>query len=206
LRPALAILAAGESRRLGECKALVELGGRTVLERLLAAGACCDGAVPLIVTGAHHDEIAARVHARCELAHNASWRDGRTGSALTAARARPELDLVLAPVDVPLVPAQVFDALVERWLAIGSPARGWLAPRLGPSGPFGHPVVIGRELARELELLAPGAPLRELRARAATLEWVETDSPAILDDLDGPDDLERLRERLGGSSGGVAAP
>jgi molybdenum cofactor cytidylyltransferase len=212
MRPALVILAAGESRRLGACKALVDLGGRTVLARLLAAGACADGAPPLVVTGAHHVAIARAAPPGVEVLENPRWSAGRTGGLALAAAARPDLDLVIAPVDVPLVPAEVFALLVARWAKHGAPARGWLAPCVpgrsasGPGPRFGHPVLAGRGLLLELvrggkDFPAPaaGAPpgsLRALRARAEPLLAAPTGCMRILDDLDTAADLEHLRALL----------
>ena len=58
VKPALVVLAAGASRRLGECKALVDLNGSSPLERLLRAGGPASHGPVLVVTGAHHGEIA----------------------------------------------------------------------------------------------------------------------------------------------------
>ena len=201
--PGLAILAAGASSRLGRCKALVDLAGSTPLARLLAAGACFDGAPPLVVAGRDHDAIARAAPAGAEVRFHARWADGRTGTVAFAAAARPGLDLCLAPVDVPLVPREVFEALRAAWLAGGSPARGFLAPWVGTENAsdrprrFGHPIVVGRELVAGLAALPPDAPLSDVRGRASPLFAVEVASRAILDDLDTPADLERLRGRSG---------
>lgn len=204
--PALVILAAGESARLSRCKALVPITPRNPLELLVQAGACCAGAPPLVVTGADHREIAAAAPPGVELLHNPAWREGRTGGVRLAALARPELDLCLAPVDVPLVPSEVFEALLARWLQAGSPARGWLEPcRVpGPGRPpaGGHPVLVGRSLLGELCRISPAAPLRVLRERAEPRIRLEVESPAVLDDLDAPADLERLRARFRGEAQG----
>jgi len=202
LRPALVILAAGASARLGRCKALVPLpstegGERTPIELLAAAGRAFDGAIPLVVTGADHDAIAssgAVERAGAEILENESWASGRTGGLLLAAARRPGLDLCVAPVDVPLVPRSVFDALLRAWIERGSPGSGWLAPSHDSN--FGHPLVLGRDLLRELPAAAaPGTPLRTLRAHGKPVFTVEVASSEILDDLDTPEDLERLRLR-----------
>jgi molybdenum cofactor cytidylyltransferase len=198
--PRAVILAAGASRRLGEPKALVVLGGRTALEHLvLAAG---DGEAVLVIGGAHHEQLVPRLPAGAELIRNARWADGRSGSAALAASHWPGRDLLLAPVDVPLVPREVFAALRRAWAAAGAPARGWLAPgvreTVSESSALrpGHPVVIGRELARELTSLPPDTPLRELRGRATPRWLVEVQAREVLDDLDSPADLAALRARL----------
>ncbi len=89
MKPALVVLAAGASRRLGTCKALVDLGGRAPLERLCAAGACLDAAPPLVVAGADLALLAAALPAGAELVHNPDWAAGRSGSVAVAARAPP---------------------------------------------------------------------------------------------------------------------
>lgn len=207
MKPALVILAAGASERLGRCKALVSLAGRHPLERLLEAGAGCDQAPPLVVTGADDAAIRAAAPPGCELLFNPRWREGRTGGVRLARARRPERDLLLAPVDVPLVPAAVFTRLCEAWSEAGCPAQGWLAPAVrvsraggsgaGPERAFGHPIVVGRALLGLLEGFEPSDPLRGLRARAAPLLAVDVSAPEILDDLDRPEDLERLQRRAG---------
>lgn len=196
---ALVILAAGESRRLGTCKALVDLGGSTPLERLVAAGARVSDAAPLVVTGAHHDAIAERLPRGVEVVRNERWSDGRVGGVALAAAARADHDLVIAPVDVPLVPHDVFAALADEWRARGSPARGWLAPFVAVAGTprFGHPVVVGRALLRELDCSRKDFPsLRDLRSASSPRLELRQESARILDDLDTPDDLVRLRALL----------
>jgi CTP:molybdopterin cytidylyltransferase MocA len=200
---ALVVLAAGASERLGLPKALVALRpgpGGTPLELLLAAGACLGDPHALVVTGRHHAELAAFARtlvAPPELVHNAGWRAGRTGGVRCAAERRLGRDLCLAPVDVPLVPSEVFAALANEWRRAGRPARGWLGPwtPVGGARRFGHPIVLGRELAHALQDFPPDRPLAELRDQAEPRLALEVASPAILDDLDSPEDLARLRER-----------
>lgn len=188
----VAILAAGASTRLGEPKALARLGPRTALEWLVAAASRVD-ARPFVVVGAHAVEIRARAPSPCEIVENPRWQMGRT-SGLALARARAgAVDLLVAPVDVPLVDARTFEALAAAWREAGEPERGWLAPRESLTGRHGHPVLIGRALLAELERISD---LRELRRRAAPLFDVPIADPAVLDDLDTPEDRERLRRRV----------
>ncbi len=194
MKPALVILAAGASRRLGRCKAITRLGRSTPLERLVASGGILGDSPPLVVTGADHDAILQRLPAGCEVVHNPDWESGRTGGITLAATRRPGRDLCLAPVDVPLVPAGVFEALAAYWAENGAPERGWLTP--SHDGRGGHPVVLGRALAAELESFSADRPLRELRSRASPRLRLEVGAPEILDDLDTPEDLAELRKRI----------
>ena len=77
MKPALVLLAAGDSSRLGECKALADLGGTCPVLALLAAGAACDEVPPLVVAGVDARAIAARIPLEVEIAVNAQWRAGR---------------------------------------------------------------------------------------------------------------------------------
>lgn len=200
--PRAILLCAGASSRLGEPKALAELGGRSVLERLLEAARAVDPE-PVVVTGKHHAVITSAARdLGCSTIRNESWADGRTGSVLTGSAARAGQDLLVMPADVPLVTRDTVRALAAAWRERGAPPRGWLAPKVvDPDGRahFGHPIVIGRELcAGELQGLPPDAGLRTLRGAAEPLLSLEVTDAAVLDDLDTPSDLESLRARIGG--------
>lgn len=188
------LLAAGASQRLGTCKALVDLGGRTPLARLAQAVAGVADAAPLVIAGHHVAELRAALPEGCELLENPDWAAGRTGGLKLAAGARPRFDLLVCPVDVPLVPTSVCAELVAAWEGLGRPQRGWLAPR--HAGRFGHPVLLGRGLAAELLHFGPDRPLSDLRRSAEPLLALETASQEVLDDLDTPEDLAELRRRI----------
>jgi CTP:molybdopterin cytidylyltransferase MocA len=189
VKPALVILAAGASTRLGTCKALVDLGGSTPLVRLLTAARGAD--VPLVIGGRDIAALRRAMPDGVEAAFNPDWELGRLSGVRLAADLRPGRDLLIAPVDVPLVPSEVFETLLAAWQAARRPARGWLGPSF--EGRNGHPVLAGRELLRELTALPADASLRELRVRAEPLWSVPVDCERILDDLDTGADLERLR-------------
>jgi CTP:molybdopterin cytidylyltransferase MocA len=233
---AFVLLAAGASRRLGTCKALISLGDPdsdrlvdTPLGRLLDAGSSLDAARPLLVTGLHHRELHLAAPVDVEVCHNSAWEQGRTGSVACAAAARRGYDLLLAPVDVPRVPRSVFLAMSQAWAEANEPKAGWLAPFLadpefqGDPGAsqagefvrrFGHPIIMGRELAGQLADLLDLAPTedrdRELSSESDHRQWrdrplhhwrklanpllsVPVESPEILDDLDDLGDWEHLR-------------
>ena len=201
MKPRAVLLAAGASRRLGEPKALAALSddpADTPLARLARAAREGLGEAPLVVTGAHHELLAAAAP-ELSLLHNRDWSRGRTGGVALAAAHLAGRDLLLLPVDVPRIPGALVLELVRAWAAAGAPARGWLAPWTGATGApdaprrYGHPVLVGRELLRELAAFDPDQPLSELRAGADPLLGLETRLAEILEDLDSPADLARMR-------------
>ncbi|MDP6386982.1 MAG: NTP transferase domain-containing protein [Planctomycetota bacterium] len=201
--PALVILAAGSSTRLGQHKALAELRGEPAIAHLLRAGRALGDPVPLVITGADEGAIGRTLAALDEahppeLVHNPDWSDGRGSGLMLAATLRAGRDVCVAPVDCPLVGPQVFEALAQAWAEAGRPATGWLGPRLGPrlgeapDAPHGHPVLLGRDLLSNWD---GHGSLRNLRQGALPLLSVAVEDPAILDNLDRPEDLDRLRAR-----------
>lgn len=204
--PSLIVLAAGAATRLGQPKALAQLGPCTALEHLLnsweSAGESKVRAA--VVLGADFERIAPRVPAPARVLEHTPWALGRTGSVQRAVQEYLHRDLLLASVDTPLVSASTLRTLLRVWRAAGSPARGWLAPATQPdpgrAARPGHPILVGRELLQKALELAPDAPLRHLRALADPLFLEVVQDSAIHDDLDTPEDLNRLRSRLDGSN------
>ena len=193
LPPRVVILAAGASERLGEPKALAKLGERAALAHLLEA---CGEPSALVITGAHSKEIAAAFQDEAELIEHSGWKAGRTSSIACAVAHSPDRDILLAPVDSPLVPQRVFQLLRETWSAAGAPSLGWLSPKEESAGRYGHPIIIGRELSAKICELKVGDPLRCLRDLAEPLLELSVECPEVLDNMDTPEDLARIRARL----------
>jgi CTP:molybdopterin cytidylyltransferase MocA len=180
------LLAAGEGSRLGRPKALVELGGQTLAERgvaLLRAG----GTDPvLVVTGAVPVSLAG-VHT----VHNPHWRSGM-GSSLAAglsALASTDRDAaVIALADQPLVGAEAVRRLIAAYEAGASVVVAAYA------GKPRNPVLIAREHWAAVSELATGdAGARPfLRAHPELVTLVESGDTGSPDDVDTPEDLDRV--------------
>ena len=181
------LLAAGEGSRLGQPKALVELGGQTLAERgvgLLRGG----GADPLVVvTGAAPAEIEG-----ARTVHNPDWRSGMGSSLAAGLRALDETGsgaAVIALADQPLVGAEAVRRLIAAYQAGASVAVAAYA------GKPRNPVLIAREhWAAVTELAARDAGARPfLRAHPELVTLVECDGTGSPDDVDTPEDLARVR-------------
>ncbi len=110
------VLAAGQSRRLGQPKQLVSFRGQRLIERAVSRAAGAVGwAQVCVVLGAHADSMRPWLDPRIgQIVHNADWADGM-GSSIregVAAIARQAGAAMIMLVDQPLVDLQ---PLLSTW-------------------------------------------------------------------------------------------
>ena len=189
------LLAAGGGSRLGQPKALVQLGGEPLASRgtaMLSEG----GAAPIVVvTG----PVAVNLPGVLAV-HNPRWRSGM-GSSLAAGLATvPETcgAAVIALVDQPLIGP----AAVRRLIAAYAAGAGVAVASYG--GAPRNPVLLAREYWAEVISLAVGdAGARQfLRAHPELVTVVECGDTGRPDDIDTRADLERIAAELPPGSAG----
>jgi nicotine blue oxidoreductase len=185
------LLAAGSGSRLGRPKALVVVGGQSLVERgvaLLHDG----GARPVIVvTGAA--ELTGQPGPGVVWVRNADWATGM-GSSLAAGLAAvpPEgAAAVIALADQPLVGPESVRRLIAAYTSGGRVAVACY------EGQPRNPVLIGREHWPEVLAMATGdvGARPFLRAHPDLVTLVECGDVGRPDDIDSPEDLARA-ERL----------
>jgi CTP:molybdopterin cytidylyltransferase MocA len=185
------LLAAGSGSRLGQPKALVELGGSRLVDRgvgLLRAG----GADPIVVvTGAAPLTLPGVITVR-----NPDWASGMGSSLATGLRAVPDgcAAAVVALVDQPLIGP----AAVRRLIAAHT--AGAAVAVAAYQGRPRNPVLLAREHWPEVTALAAGdvGARPFLRAHSELVTLVECADTGQPDDLDTPEDLARLSRLLPG--------
>jgi len=187
------ILAAGRSQRMGAQKLLVDLCGRTPLERALAAASAFPTiavvAPDLALHVAKNPNLSVIVNARPErgMAHSLALAD--------AAVLDPDAALVVLLADTPLVD----EALVRRIAEARGEADVVYPVRAGIGG---HPVVFGPRPRSAIASLEESGTLRGLRddPRWRRVEVaIDTDGPFL--DVDTPEEFARLEARLSSGSG-----
>jgi molybdenum cofactor cytidylyltransferase len=185
------VLAAGYSSRMGELKPLADLGGRTLLARVVRTFASIGVEDVVVVTGHRREEVAAAAE---ELGarpiDNPRFDDGMYTSVQAGAAAVEEgRRFFLLPVDYPLVRPET----VGRLARAGARAAAEVAlPVYG--GIPGHPPVLAPEVRGEILGAEPPGGLRELlTGRPIPALRVDVDDPGVLHDADTVADLEALR-------------
>lgn len=195
------IPAAGHSRRMGRPKLLLPLGGKTVLARLLDALQHPVIAARIVVTRGDAPEVAAeaRAHGATVVQTEIDPPDMRTSveHALRHVgeqhRPGPDDGWLLVPADHPVLDRDLLDALITQWDASDCPI---LIPTY--RGRRGHPAFFRWSLAADVASIPLGRGLNWLVGQYATeTQRLEVDSPAILTDLDTPDDYARLQREFG---------
>jgi nicotine blue oxidoreductase len=147
------VLAAGAGRRYGRPKALVERGGRLLVDRAVdtaRAGGC--GPV-VVVLGAAADRVraAARLEG-CTVVENPAWDTGMGSSlraGLSALAGSAAVAALVLLVDMPGVTAEA----VRRVAAHAGPAA---LASAGYGERRGHPVLLGRDHWSGVATLAVG--------------------------------------------------
>ena len=184
------ILAAGESRRMGYPKPLLEIAGRTfigqIAETMLAV-------VPriVIVIGAHRERVRAAIprDSRITIVENPNYLRGQLSSLKVAIGiVQPDSAGVLVHLaDHPMVRLETFRAIVESYNRTG---KAIVIAR--HDGHRGHPVIFDRALFREVESAPEEAGARfVVNADESRVAYVDLNDPGINLDLDTPADLAR---------------
>jgi len=186
------LLAAGESTRMGQPKALLDWHGRPLVAYQARELAAVDAVADIIVVTGHGPDAvrdAVRDIPKVRTAHNARYRTGKVSSILTGLDAvSPDATgVLLLAVDQPR-PAAVHARLIaerERTRApIALPTH---------AGRRGHPVLFAASLLPELRRIDEATlGIRAVLGRhAAEVLAVPFDDPDVLADLNTPEDIAR---------------
>jgi molybdenum cofactor cytidylyltransferase len=193
---AVAILAAGESRRMGRPKALVPFDGLTFVEHLLAATRHPRVGVVRVVLGANAEIIRAELKLPAEIVVvNEDWQQGQLSSIQAAIRSLPTGEcaaLVLCPVDHPLITLRLVSQLIAAF--DGSEKLIVLPTHLGRRG---HPVIFDAGLFDALLAASPDIGARQVVwAHPDKIAEVPTDEAGVILNLNDPETMKKALEDL----------
>jgi len=191
---AAAILAAGESKRMGQPKALVSFQGTSFVEHLIAATRHARVGITRVVLGAG----AAGIRGRLKIdpgwmVVNADWPKGQLSSIHAAIRSLPagaSEGILVCPVDHPLISARLVGQLIAAFDASG---KLIVLPRY--RGRRGHPVIFRAALYEELLAASAEVGARQVVwNHAGEVMEVETEEEGVILNLNDP---ETVRKAIG---------
>jgi len=205
---AVVILAAGESRRMGQPKALLPFPEnfpsasqraktpKTFLEHLIEVTRHPRADILRVVVGAHADAIRARLKLQNDvIVVNENWQKGQLSSLQAAIRSLPAGEtegMLVCLVDHPLISAQLVSLLIETF------ERGTneiVIPTY--RGKRGHPVIFPNALYAELLAAREGAPENSgaravVHAHTTDVVEVPVDEEGVIINLNDPDTFRRF--------------
>jgi molybdenum cofactor cytidylyltransferase len=177
------ILAAGESKRMGFPKMLLDFNGSTMLENVIRNVENSAVNNILVVLGAYRNELVELVaRQKVNYCYNDNYKDGMLSSVKCGLGNLPaDFEAVLIfQGDQPLIYPEVVNMLINSFRASG---KGIVIP--AHNGRRGHPVLIDRKYRKDIVSLDASEGLRALAHLFAddVLE-VEVNDPGILRDFD----------------------
>jgi len=189
------LLAAGESRRMGEFKQLLLLGDKTFVEH------CVDNLLAskvdevIVVTGHRESEVRGAIGTRpVEIVHNPDYQSGMASSIKCGVRqmSNNAEACVISLVDQPRIDAATIDRLIQVYKDAYDRGPSLIViPTYGGRG--GHPILLDLALREEILTMDPEIGLRRVvLAHSGAIARVPVSSAEVLEDCDVPEDYERL--------------
>jgi CTP:molybdopterin cytidylyltransferase MocA len=195
------VLTGGRSTRMGAPKALLDFRGQPFVVRILEALEALEVKTRVVVVGPDAARIRPVLAGHdCLIVENSDVEGGPIASLRAALRALQPVQpaaVLVWPVDLPHVRVATVERLLETY------RRGSITPPPAVVPAFaerrGHPVLWGGGLFEELltsEAATRGGARALLHAHQAEIVQVAVDDPAVIDDLNTPEDYERLVREL----------
>lgn len=186
------ILAAGESKRMGQPKMLMPWGKSTVLQTVISTVQAAGVADILVVTGGSRQQIEMLIGKSVQTVFNEEYEKGEMLSSIQVglkAKMREASAALICLGDQPQVKERSVRRVCDTFLASKSNI-------VVPSYEMhrGHPWLIARPLWEEfLSIKPPQTPRDFFKKHARKINYVEVDTSSIIEDLDTQDDYLKFK-------------
>ncbi|MGD1018837.1 MAG: nucleotidyltransferase family protein [Verrucomicrobiia bacterium] len=184
------ILAAGESRRMGQPKQLLLFGGTTMIECVIDALQSPRVDEIRVVLGYKADEIAAKIaHTHCKIVRNERYQQGMFTSMQAGLRDLPKgaKMVMLAVCDQPRLKRETVETLIEKF---ENERHKILIPSY--NGRQGHPPLLRAGYAKEILAMDESMTLKHFyAAHADDIARLVVEDEGVLIDIDDRETYER---------------
>ena len=181
------ILAAGESKRMGQPKMLMPWGKSTVIQTVISTIQASGVKDILVVTGGAHQQIESLIGQTVQIIFNGKYAKGEMLSSIQAGLTAKKHEASAALIclgDQPQVQVRSVQRILQEYKETN-------ASIIVPSYQMhhGHSWLVAREHWEAiLQMHTPDSPREFLNRHSRKIHYVDIDSPTILQDLDTPED------------------
>ena len=184
------ILAAGESKRMGEAKLLLPFGRTTIIETIVNNTVKSKVDRTLVILGKYAEEIENKIKEYpVKISMNPNFADGMLSSVQYGLDGLPEDAIAVLVIlgDQPLIQSSVINRIIHKY---GRTKKGIILPIYDKMR--GHPVLIDIKYRDEIRQLNPHIGLRGLMYNnSKDILEVNMDTPDILKDIDTAEDYSK---------------
>jgi molybdenum cofactor cytidylyltransferase len=188
------ILAAGESKRMGEAKLLLPFGEKTIIETVINNVIQSKVEKILVVLGSAREKIEQKIkNYSLKIAFNPKFRSGMLSSVHAGFQALPEHAQAALIVlgDQPSISTSVINELIDAYKRT---RKGIVLPVY--KSERGHPVLIDMKYRSEVENLSPDIGLRgTVYNHPEDILEVDVETSSIFQDIDYESDYKRELEK-----------
>jgi molybdenum cofactor cytidylyltransferase len=189
------LLAAGESRRMGELKQLLPFKEKTVIEQSIDNLLNSQVNNIVVVLGHEWERILEKIqHLPVTITVNENYRQGMLSSLQRGLQALSESNRAILVMlgDQPHVPPSVIDQLIEVYR---QETHGIIIPKY--EGKRGHPILLDGKYREEILKIDPTHSLglnQVVRSHPEDILEIPVSTPAIIQDMDTPEDYTRIKD------------
>ena len=183
----VAVLAAGESKRMGTPKQLLKWRDKTMLGHIVDMALESEASETLVIVGAEAEKMKQAISPRARTVFNARYQAGQSESVKAAVAASPDSEAILFLLtDQPNITPQIINALIQQW-------RETLAPIVCArvNGKRANPVLFDRSVWDDLKTITGDTGGRAIFDHHS-VEYVDWDE-SILGEADTPEEYRLLR-------------
>jgi molybdenum cofactor cytidylyltransferase len=184
------ILAAGESKRMGEAKLLLPFGEKIMIETIVATVVSSKVEQTLVILGSDREKIEEKIkNYPVKIVYNRDFRSGMLSSVQCGFKSLPEKSRAVLVVlgDQPKISTTVINKLIDAYKSSG---KGIVLPVYKKER--GHPVLIDMKYGEEVENLSPEVGLRgTVYNHPEDILEVDVETLSIFQDIDYMEDYKK---------------